>query len=447
MMRGGSINSGVHTGVVLSLLLHGIVVLVASTVPFTGELPESGARSGMLNGSQASFDLSDPALLTPTPPNSPEQRNLTALLIPPEPTPKPLTPEELEQKLILGIDESNQKTQNWMGFANPTPHAAPLSTVEQPLLDPNPGIPGAPAPVGVSQNGPQAPMVPDTTPAETQAEPTPTEARPAREGVKGPESTKPVGEKPREGVATGIDQLSNPAPREGEANGTGDKHTRPKRGTPDLARPDPTLPGPAPVEPGELMDPAPDTTIPEAATPETIKKVEPTRESAPTTEILAHPEPMGPPAPRTPSTALPTTASAPMPAGGPTVSSAPGATGEHAGEQSPKEADASSTTATVEIRPGRPAAAQGLDITTKRPNFTRLTRVTAYPQNPLLKVTFNRNGIVSKVVLAESSGIPDVDGPVMNAVYQWTAKGKILAEISAADPNGGITVSVRILLR
>lgn len=447
MMRGDSINSGVRTGVVLSVVLHASIAFVASTVPFTGELPESAARAGMLNGSMASFDLTDPALLTPTPPNSEEQRTLTAMLIPPEPAPKPLTAEELEQKLILGIDESNQKTENWMGSANPTPHAAPLSTVEQPQLDPNPGIPGAPAPVGVSQNGPQAPMVPNAAPAEEVLQPSPAEVRPAREGVKGPETTKPLGEKPREGGADGIDQADNPTPRAGENNGTGDKHTRPKRGTPELAHPDPALPGPAPVDLGDIREPAPDTTLPEASAPETIKKIEPTRESAPATEILAHPEPMGPPAPGTPNTTLQSAPTAPMPAGGPSVSSAPGATGNNAGEQSPKEADASSTTPTIEIRPGRPAAAQGLDITTKRPNFTRLTRATAYPQNPLLKVTFNRSGIVSKVVLAESSGIQDVDGPVINAVYQWTAKGKILAEISAADPTGGITVSIRILLR
>jgi outer membrane biosynthesis protein TonB len=196
------------------------------------------------------------------------------------------------------------------------------------------------------------------------------------------------------------------------------------------------------------MDPAPDTTTPEATKPETVKTVEPTRDAAPTTEVLAQPEPVGPPSPASPTSAVASTSIAPMPAGGPTVSSAPGATGGHAGEQSPKEADASSTTQTVEIRPGRPAAAQGLDITTKRPNFTRLVRATAYPErNPLLKVTFNRNGVVSKVVLVESSGLADVDQPVMNAVYQWTAKGKILAEISAADPAGGITVQVRILIR
>lgn len=447
MMRGGSLNSGLRTGVALSVVLHASIAFVASTVPFDGESGSAGARAGTLNGSAMSFDLSDPKLLAQTPPTLEEQRQLTALLLPPEPAPKQLTPEELEQKLVLGIDESNQKSPNWIGFKDPTPHSAPLSSVEQPMLDPNPGTPGAPAPVGVSQSGPQSPMVPNTTPAEEVVQPSPAEVRPAREGIKGPETTKPLGDTPRDGGAEGADQPGNPKPREGEANGTGEKRTRPVRGAPDLSRPDPTLPGPTPEELGSIKDPAPDTTVPEAMVPETPKKIEQTKEAAPASEILAHPEPMGPPAPGTPNTTIAAAPTAPMPAGGPSVSSAPGSTGERPGEMSPKEADAASTTPTIDIRPGRPAAAQGLDITTKRPNFTRLTRVTAYPQNPLLKVTFNRNGIVSKVVLAESSGISDVDGPVVNAVYQWTAKGKILAEISAADPTGGITVSVRILLR
>lgn len=447
MMRGGSVNSGLRTGVVLSVVLHASIAFVASTVPFDGDSGSARARAGTLNGSAMSFDLSDPKLLTPAPTTPEEQRVLTAMLLPPEPAPKQLTPEEIEQKLVLGIDESNQKTPNWMGFKDPTPHSAPISSVEQPQLDPNPGTPGAPAPVGVSQSGPVAPTVQNTTPAEELVIPSPAEPRPAREGVKGPESAKPLGETPREGAPDGAEQPGNLKPRDGDADGTGDKRTRPLRGVPDLSHPDPNLPGPAPQDLPLAKAPELDSTSPEALVPETPRKIEPTKESAPTSEILAHPEPMGPPAPGTPNTTSAASATAPMPAGGPSVSSAPGSTGDRPGEKSPKEADAASTTPTIEIRPGRPAAAQGLDITTKRPNFTRLTRVTAYPQNPLLKVTFNRNGIVSRVVLAESSGISDVDGPVINAVYQWTAKGKILAEISAADPTGGITVSVRILLR
>ncbi len=447
LMRDETINSGLRTGVALSVILHAGVAFVASTVPFEGESGDQRSRAGALNGSLMSFDLSEPAPPIPAPAASEEQRQLTAMLIQPEPAPKPLTPEELERKLVLGIDESTQKTKNWMGFADPTEHMAALSTVDQPQLDPNPGTPGAPAMAGVSQSGPQTPVLPSTAPAEQVVQPIPAELRTPREGVKARDSTKPVGDTARDGSAEGVDQPGNPKPRPGEDHATGDKLARPARGTPERMHIDPNLPGPKPEDRGHTMDPAPEPPTPDALTPESPKKIEPTKDAAPAVEIVAHPETIVPPMPGVPNTAVAAKPTAPMPAGGPTISAAPDATGARPGDKSPKEADAASTTPTIEIRPGKPAAAQGIEINTKRPNFTRLTRVTAFPQNPLVKVTFNRLGMVSKVILAESSGVPDVDGPVVNAVYQWTARGKMLAEISATDPVGGITFNFRILLR
>jgi hypothetical protein len=446
-MRGDAVNSGLRTGVALSVILHAGVAFLASTVPVEEETGEQRARLGALNSSLVSFDFADPLPETPSPPAAPEQRQLTTLMVEPEPIPR-LTPEELERKLVLGIDESTQKTPNWMGFADPTEHKALLSEVEQPLLDPNPGTPGAPSTSGVSQSGPQTPMTPNSAPAEEVAQPSPPEMRPAREGPKAPETAKPAGDIARNGSAEGVDQPGNPQPRPGEDRATGDKLALPARGIPDPTRVNPNLPGPKPEERGHTLDPALEPPTPNALKPEVPKKIEATKESAPTVEILSHPETVVPPAPGTPNTTAAAAPTAPMPAGGPSISSVPGATGTRPGEKSPKESDASSTTPTVEIRPGKPAAAQGLDITTKRPIFTSLTRVTAYPQqNPLLKVTFNRAGLVSKVLLVESSGAPDVDSPIVNSVYQWTAKGKLLAEISPTDPTGGITVSFRILLR
>lgn len=114
---------------------------------------------------------------------------------------------------------------------------------------------------------------------------------------------------------------------------------------------------------------------------------------------------------------------------------------------SAKESEATSTEDEVEIMPGRPAAGQGLDITTRRPNFSRLTRTIAWPSNPLLKVTFGRSGDVIKVVLVESSGDRSVDEPVINAVYQWVARGERLERLNENDPDAGLTINVRIILR
>jgi len=102
----------------------------------------------------------------------------------------------------------------------------------------------------------------------------------------------------------------------------------------------------------------------------------------------------------------------------------------------------------VEIRLGRPAAAKGLEIVTKRPDFSRLTRMTVYPpNNPRLKVTFNREGRVSEAQFIEPTGLAEIDSPVLNAVYRWTAKGEALSRLPTGDTKAGLSITVTILLR
>ncbi len=442
-MRGAPFISQLRTGLILSVLLHAGICIVAVSLPVNIDPAAAQPRAGIANGSTFTFDPSDPLQ---TPPPTPADKSLTALLVPPEPPLQPLTPEEFERKLTFGIDDSTQKTPNWMGVANPTEHKAPLATVNQPQLDPNPGSPGAPTVAGVSQNGPEVPLQPNTMPADTVAQPVdapnPTDVRPPHEGDANADPSKPTADKPRTGGPEGTDRTDTARPRDGELSASGEKLSQPQRGPADLSHPNPNLPGPRAEDrghSGELMTVRPDDTKPEAP-----KKIEPIRAASLPQQILPHPQIPTVPTPGAAASATPT---APMPAGAQSVSAAPGRAGERPGDKSPKEADASSTTPTIEIRPGQPAAAQGLNITTKRPNFTKLVRVTAFPQNPLFKVTFNALGIVTNVVLVESSGVPDVDGPVKNSLYQWTASGKILAEISSGDPDVGVTVSIRILLR
>ncbi|MBY0262377.1 MAG: energy transducer TonB, partial [Phycisphaerales bacterium] len=116
-------------------------------------------------------------------------------------------------------------------------------------------------------------------------------------------------------------------------------------------------------------------------------------------------------------------------------------------EESDKESEATSLEQTIELRPGRPAASQGLEIFTRRPNFTGLTIVTANPKNPLVKVVFGSSGDVVDVEILESSGARDIDEPVVNAVFLWTAKGPALKRIRSDSPTAGLSVKIRILLR
>jgi hypothetical protein len=439
-MRGVTFNSGLKSALLLSVLLHAGVGFVAVSVPVGAESETSQARAGMSEGSTVS--LFDPADQNPPKITESDRASqpLTAAILEQDP-PKALTPEEIERKLTLGIDESDQKTANWIGFANPTEHMAKLSGVEQPQLDRNPGSSGAPAIAGVNQSAPRPTLFPDALPGDMPIRPADAaNARPAHDGDPSHDPSKPVADKASNGAPEGRDRTDAAMPREGEDLATGEKLSRPKRGVPDATRPGFDGPGPASRERGK--NGSHDQVEAEDAVAETPRKIEPMRATTPREESPARPIPPDAPA----GVQADHRPAAPMSEAGANLSSTPGQSGERPGERSPKEADASSTTPSVEIRPGRPAAAQGLDITTKRPIFTRLTRVTAYPDNPLLKVTFNRAGIVSKVEIVESSGLADVDGPVVNAIYQWTAKGKTLADLAAGDPSAGITLSVRILL-
>ncbi len=318
-------------------------------------------------------------------------------------------------------------------MANPTEHLAKLSEVTQPQLDPNPGAPGA-AGAGIVRPPMAEPSLAPENPAQPQPTTPPASERPKQDPVKA-----------REGDPNGRgDTAVTAPPRAGEPLGTGDKTTKPPQGVSEPNAHDIALPGtPEKLKGVETKDRPSES----AEKPETIKAIEPPKAVKP---VEAAPEPAH--AAATPEAATPREATPPKAATAAKGSDAPGEAmgggGNTPGDKSEKEADASSTTPSLEIRPGHPAAAQGLDIVTKRPNFTRLTRVVAYPErNPLFKVTFNSRGVVTKVKLVESSGVKDVDEPVINAIYQWTAKGKALAELASGDPASGLTISVRILLR
>lgn len=125
-----------------------------------------------------------------------------------------------------------------------------------------------------------------------------------------------------------------------------------------------------------------------------------------------------------------------------------GTAGQAPGERSEKEADAASRDAPIEIVLGRPAAAAGLEIITRRPKhplFTQLTLVTSRPSNPEFEVHFDRSGRVLDVKVVKSSGIASVDGPLVAAVYGWTARGERLGRIGPG-PDATLAVPVTILI-
>ena len=82
-----------------------------------------------------------------------------------------------------------------------------------------------------------------------------------------------------------------------------------------------------------------------------------------------------------------------------------------------------------EIKPGRVLTSDGIEIKTVQPRFSVVTRVSALPNNPVARLVFDpRDGSVIDVTLVQSSGYPNVDGPVLASLYKWRAVGKRLAD-------------------
>ena len=116
--------------------------------------------------------------------------------------------------------------------------------------------------------------------------------------------------------------------------------------------------------------------------------------------------------------------------------------------ESPKEADASAKDEPLEYRNGRVAAGEGLDITTVRPRWALSTRITASPGNPVVIVEFARDGRVRSAVFEGlGSGFDSVDGPLLDAIYAWRAKGERLEALPQDDPDAVLTVRIRVHLR
>jgi hypothetical protein len=116
-----------------------------------------------------------------------------------------------------------------------------------------------------------------------------------------------------------------------------------------------------------------------------------------------------------------------------------------------RESDAVARQPIATAIPGRPLAANGLEITTVRPRWPISTRVTREPANPTVRLTFGRSGRVTHVEFVKSTGFEDVDEPLRTALYQWRAKGAALASlpavVDASLSEPGIEVTVRVVLR
>jgi hypothetical protein len=127
---------------------------------------------------------------------------------------------------------------------------------------------------------------------------------------------------------------------------------------------------------------------------------------------------------------------------------APNAPDAQPGEKSQQETWAASVVGSLVYRPGRPLAAKGLQVFTVSPRWGVTTMLTCAPKNTVMRVTFARSGKVVKAEFLDTgTGYADVDGPLLDSVYRWTAQGELLKKVPASDPHAGLAFDIKFLLQ
>jgi TonB family protein len=502
----------VAIGVTLSLLAH----LGFGTAVLRVQIDGSSTVNAFASSSTSNTPLMQvdwlPERETEAPPPSENKPSppppAFAQAEPPPPLPVPETePKPKPREIVLGVDGSKAKTENWLGFEDPTEHSAKKSVVEQPALDRVSGRPGMPSEAS-RESSPSAevpPVLMDPSRAKPeQVEPVDSPKPPVPQPLDAPQPARPLEKQFETQVTKPAEQTpppsASPSPtRQSEQPVIQSKpEAQPQpfsEHSPDQVKP-PSPDTKAPdnlVEPGPLKeeikaqnspsgDPfsaaiAPNEFAPRAADlPPTPGGVAPMPRGqsdgtagADTKTVAAQPAQAPPAAPqllalgsklplmltsenleailaaarRAEAAQQPASqrgaAAPPMPPGG------DGA--QRIAEPSEAESDASSLKDPIEVHLGRPAAADGIQIVTRRPAFTLLTRVTAAPKNPVLSVWFDRSGTVVDVQILESSGVRDVDEPVVNATYQWQGKGERFEKLASAAPDARLKIVVEIVLQ
>ena len=348
------------------------------------------------------------------------------------PEPEPVRP------LILGLEESPHKTDTWLGFADPTEHKAPLATVDQAEMNPAPGAGGdasEPKPMSAQPQPPQ-PEAPRPTPDnQVQEQPDAKPSPPQPESPAAPADEAPAPSTP----ARDVHVPDSPDPKRSRPEPVPDPNSSEKAPEPEALE----APAPSPLlQPTSSSSGTPEqrpSDAPRLPPEATLGPRPQTPSPEPQPELQLQPEPQAqPPAPRP----APTSSRDQIPAGKPVR-------GERPGEKSDRESSAASKIETVDVYSfGRPAASKGLEIKTVRPRWTETTKLVAVPRNPVIRVTFSRSGRVTSAefTAGQNTGWKDVDEPLLDAIYRWTAKGEALKQLPPAK-DAGLTVEFRIMLR
>ena len=316
---------------------------------------------------------------------------------------EPPAPEPEAQKPELGIEESMTKTMNWIGYEEYEEHLARLGETDQAefIMQPSGGG-GAPPPTPQTPPSPAAePTAPPKDPTKQPKQPEEiTSAKPSLSEDRPPsEADAQIPQAPRkpdaDQIETSTADQTNPDAKDAKEP---DERT-PQPGAPKAPE-QPEKPEDAPKkEPAEEQPPK------EEAPPETPKPTPPTNPTPPT-----------PPQPETDP--------------GKSPGEGDGDSGEN-GNAADRESDATSI---VDVPPelwrrGRPLAAQGVELQTRRPQIPTLTQISARFSSPIVEIQFNSRGRPVRARIVVSSGDRRMDEPILDSLYRWRAKGEKLSEL------------------
>ncbi len=77
-----------------------------------------------------------------------------------------------------------------------------------------------------------------------------------------------------------------------------------------------------------------------------------------------------------------------------------------------------------QVQPGQVLNVRGTRIRIVMPRFDMVAQMTATVRNPVFDIEFGPDGKVIKVTTKRSSGYANIDSPILNSIYKWTATGK-----------------------
>lgn len=324
----------------------------------------------------------------------------------------------------LGIEKSEAETLTWIGYEEYQEHLARLSEVEQAamLASPVAGGGGTPPP-SRPRTAPPTPAIP-TANLPSSAAPTATAPAPETtdaevildpEIVTEPKTRPTVDPEPVESET--IDEATT-----AQAEATPDPSTRPDEET--------TTTEDAPEEPTEVPP------VDEQSDPEPDSKPVPATEPEPGPA----PEPTPTPTPETDGDAGDTKGDATGEGDG------PGEPAPESGNDADKDAEATSVikVPASEWKQGKPLAAQGLDITTRRPRIPVTAWLSYRPKyNPVARIEFDRTGKPRRASLLVRSQEPNLDERLIDMLYRWRAKGARLKKLTGEQT---VTIELQLLL-